>query len=184
MKDGFRVSRMNLVLIAFVSIGLFFYAFSVTYMTMRRVQEAEETGRRLEDRLRTQELLYPVYTGLMRSLSEPEPAPELSLPVPLPLPGDVLRDLQGIFGPVARNTGLELKALLPDADAYDPREGLLSLSMVLAGRPQDFHAFLLELGAMASVDSFLSLDVSSLGTLREMRLRLQLRMEPGRGHRS
>jgi hypothetical protein len=52
------------------------------------------------------------------------------------------------------------------------------------GRPSDFHGFLVGLGEMPFVERFISIEVLSGGPVREMRVRVQVRMQPGGGRRS
>ena len=184
MKESFRVSRTNIILLCTLTLGLTLYAFSGIYLTMRRVQEARAEGQRLEDRLRVQEILSPAYAGLMRRLSEKDTSLSLARPTFTALSGDLLGNLWGIFADPARRAGVTLKDVLPDANAYDPRSGFLFVNLSVEGRPSDFHGFLVSLGEMPFVERFISIEVLSGGPVREMRVRVQVRMQPGGGRRS
>ncbi|MCW7754466.1 hypothetical protein OOT00_10765 [Desulfobotulus sp. H1] len=181
MKESFRVSRMNIVLLCVMTGIVLLYGIFGTYGEFRRLQAARDEGVQLADRLRVQELLNPVYTQLLRSLDAEDGTESLRLPESRPLGEDKSRDLFSVFSGPAREAGLVLVSLLPDTDAFDPRSGRLSLTLILSGEVQNFYRYLRVLGSLPFVDQFLFLEIRRPDGNLQMRVRLQIRMVPQGG---
>lgn len=172
-----KIQPFNAVLILGLLGSLALYGFLGWYPAFRELAAARQEHERLQDRLRNMETLlqpHAVLTSIMDQSRKVDTG-SLVLPAPEILQGDLASRVDAIFQESARNVGVNLKGVFPDANAYDPATGILPLRMVAAGELEALHGFLLALGAMPFVETLLSLDMAPSGSQREMVLRMSVR---------
>jgi hypothetical protein len=121
------------ILVILCALGLIAFMFLVIYPNYRSMQEYDRQISLLNEEIAMRQSLAPIYGKLIEKVHM---APSMQLKSPEKTMVDI-KDagrLTRIFQDIAQTAGLALESVIPDAQAFEQRNGRLTVDVVFSGQ--------------------------------------------------
>lgn len=145
---AFKVHISNLLylagIIAFFLVGI--------YPGITALNDVEEEITELNQKVETQELLYPVYLKLLAEVTRTMPT-KLRLPERKKISQNDLNYINNTFAQLASDSGVSFVNAIPDARSYLEGMGFLSMNITFSGDFFDLRKLILDICRLPYVES-------------------------------
>lgn len=168
-----KISSSNLVYLAICVAGIVAFFFVGIFPNIRFMNELKTEARELTQKVRSQELLYPIYRQLIKEVQQPIPT-KLVLPEKASLSQEELNRINAIFRRTAENSGTVFLRAVPDASSYLEDAEHLSVQVSFKGDFFNLRNLLFDLCALPFLDAIDQMRIESETGEKMIALKLSL----------
>ena len=167
-----RIHTSNLLYLGICMLSIIAFFFVGIYPNLKSLDEVDEEIGALNHKVRTQELLYPVYLRLLAEITHRSPT-KLPIPKSHKISTNDLTGINKAFMDIANENNATFISAVPDASNYLEDMGYLTLNVSFAGDFFDLRSLLL---AVCRLPYLEAIDQMQMETVNEKK-RLIIKMK-------
>ncbi len=169
-----RIHPSNLFYIAICLIGIIAFLFVGIYPNLSAIKAMDEDISRLQQKVETQTLLYPVYLKLLQQITKRVPT-DFSAPEKSKISHNQLSQINELFRRLAAESNVTFDSAIPDASNYLEDMNFFTMNVVFSGDFFDLRRLLLVICQMPFLES---IDVMRIETFdKEKRISIKMKIE-------
>lgn len=171
-----KIHASNLFYIGICVIGMLAFAMVGIFPNMSASRELDEEVAELNQKVRAQELLFPIYVELIKQYQQKAPEG-----LPLPPDGKIGRskisELSSQFMAVARRSDVNFESAIPDPISYQEETGQVVMNVSFSGDFFNFRKLLMNICQITFLRSIERMEVEVQGNDKRIHLKLLLDQE-------
>lgn len=166
----------NLFYLGICAIGMLAFAMVGIFPNMSASRDLDEEITVLQEKVRTQEILFPIYLELVKQFQQKAPA-ELPLPQNGKIGKNKISELESQFRDVARVSDVIFESAIPDPVSYQEDTGEVVMNVSFSGDFFNFRKLLMNLCKMAYLKSIEQMEVLVQDDTKYIQLKLLIDQE-------
>ena len=171
-----KLPPQSLVLFLLCGAGIVALIFLVILPSQKASAELDREIEELSSRIERQRILKPVFKSLFEK-AKAKNSTKLPTIQKTKLARDEIPKLINHFQDLAQRHHLTLQEISPDVNSLKDGSGHLLMNLSLTGEFLNFRDFLIDVGALPSLEHTEELKIRSVKTTRELRLKLWMAQE-------
>jgi len=171
-----KLPPQSLILFLLCGAGIVAFIFLLILPSHMASAELDREIKEISSRIEQQRILKPVFESLFKK-SKAETTMKLPTTPKAKLARDEIPMLINHFKDLAQRHHLQLQEISPDVNSLKDGSGHLLMNLRLTGEFLYFRDFLVDVGALPSLEHVEELKIRSVQTTRELRLKLWMAQE-------
>lgn len=169
----FNISRKSITYLVLCAGGILAFVLFAILPAQRSLTQLDQDITAAKVRLKTQEVLYPLYTSLQEQLEQKD---DLALPFPVEeaIAMASVSDFISSFKKMARESHLKVVNISPNFQSPDKAADRLSCNALLRGKFIDLRQLLEKIGGVAALQQMEEIQVSAAPGYNEIHLKFWL----------
>jgi hypothetical protein len=174
--QALKIQTSNVIYLAICVTGILALFLVGIWPNAKALTEADETIARLQQQVKTQELLYPVYRELIKKATQKTP---LALPVPQQnkIPRNDLNMVNNTFQAIAKENNVSFTSAVPDASSYLDDSGHVVMNVEYGGDFFQLRGLLLKICQLPYLESIEEMTLATAQDTKRIVLKLKFIQE-------
>jgi Tfp pilus assembly protein PilO len=161
----------SLIYILICAAGVLFFVFFVIIPTQKTTAELDKEYEKISDRIEEQRILKPVFESLLKQAKKKSPT-DLPSAKRVALDRSDISKLSESLQEMAFRHGLKIQDLNTDVPDLTGQSGYLQIRINLTGGFMAFRDFLVDLGAIPSLENIEEIQIRAIEGSREFKIKL------------
>ena len=168
-----RIHPSNITYLIICLLGIIAFFFVGICPNFSALKEMDVEAAQLHDQLKTQEMLFPVYQGLIKEVTTKVPS-QLPLPKKQKLAHNELADMNRKFSRLAQENQVTFLRATPDAANYLDDMGYLSMSVYFAGDFFKLRNLLMSICQLPWLESIDEMRIETIDNQKRMEFKIKV----------
>lgn len=157
-------------------VGLIGFTLLTILPSHRAIRTTERQIAELKQAIEEQQALQPLFQQLLEQAKRRTPS-DMPFPKKAKLGRGETGGISSFFQELARRNDFRVESIVPDVVSLTDGSGYLKLNTVMTGRFLDFRKLLLQLGELPYLEHIETIQIRTIGELKEFRLKLWILQE-------
>jgi hypothetical protein len=171
-----KVHPSNLLYLAICGAGVIAFLLIAIYPNISAMDQIEADITELNQKVKDQELLHPIYMELIKRVQQKVPQ-DLPLPDKTKIAKNDIGGIEGVLINLAKESGVTFISAAPDASTYLEESGRLTMNVAYEGDFFNFRKLLVNLCQLPYLRSIEQMQVKTETDSRKIQLKLSLDQE-------
>lgn len=170
--NSFKIQTSNIVCLVISLLCILAFCMVGIFPNMAAIRETDEEIEQLNNKVHTQELLYPLYRELIREATRKTPS-TLSIPEKDEVPRNDLSRINAMFYQLAQDNQVTFLSAVPDASSYLEDTGHLTMNVDFSGDFFQLRGLLLGICQLPYLDVVEQMTLETENNNKRMRFKLK-----------
>ena len=170
-----KLHSSSLLYLVICSMGVIAFCLVGIFPNFKTMEELDGSIINLNAKVQRQELLFPIYSQLIKTIQHQ--APDLPIPQKTKLPQKEITQLNQLFNKMAQKRDVIFESASPDAASYLEDSGFLTMNLIFHGDFFKFRDLILDICQLPYLGSIDELSISPGPNGNQMRLKIKLDQE-------
>ena len=172
-RDSPTLPKKTIIYLLICLAGILGFLIFAVYPNQKSLASLDMEIETIEDQIKEQEILFPVYENLLEKGKFKKPG-AFPFPQKAKLGRHETERIALIFGEKARKSNLSLVDVIPDVESLREGSDVLAVNMLMKGSLLDFRDFLIHLGEIPYVENIEEIKIQPAEGGKEFRLKVSL----------
>lgn len=172
----FKIHPSNLIYLTICLSGILAFFFVGIFPNLSATENLDEDISALNQKTKTQALLYPIYLKLLQEITHKSPT-NLTAPREERISHDDLSRINDLFRKLASESDVAFKSAIPDPSNYLDDTGYFSLNLVFSGDFFNLRKIILEICGLPYLASIDTMRIESIDGDKQLSFKIKIKQE-------
>lgn len=175
-RESPKLPKKTIIYLLICVAGILGFVVFAIYPNQKSLASLDMEIERIEDQIKEQKILFPVYENLLKKVKFKKPG-AFPFPTRARLGRHETERIPLILGEKARKSNVSLVDVIPDVGSLREGSEVLALNMLIKGDLLDFRNFLIHLGEIPYVKNIQEIKIQPVEGAKEFRLKVSVALK-------